>query len=368
MAESELSLPRLREVLIAQQATWTPGSTSMSQLPHSERIRRLGVEPGPDDPPFEELVRRSIARAGQPLPITTARAAPEAFDLTNVEGQNYITSVKDQGSCGSCVAFGCVASIEGSMRFQRKNPDLDVDLSEAHLFYCHGADDGRDCNTGWIPNDALPYCEDPGIADETCFPYIAADQDCSGRCDDWESRVVMISGFRELASRSDMKEWLSTSGPLAACFVVFSDFWSYKSGVYRHVTGEAEGGHCVTIVGYDDADGCWICKNSWGLGWGDRGYFRIGYGECEIDSWQVCGVEGILESNWRNDATIQGLWAPSEERNAWAYLKDLGWRRIDSSSDTVFTNLLVQLGTAKETNSTIDVFISDDIVTQAYLK
>jgi Papain family cysteine protease/Repeat of unknown function (DUF5648) len=81
-----------------------------------------------------------------------------------------------------------------------------------------------------------------------------------------------------------MKVWLSTKGALAACFTVYSDFFAYRSGVYRHVTGGLAGGHCVSIVGYDDAAGCWIAKNSWGAGWGDMGFFRIAYGQCGIDA------------------------------------------------------------------------------------
>jgi len=71
---------------------------------------------------------------------------------------------------------------------------------------------------------------------------------------------------------------------LSAALTVYNDFFSYSSGVYRHVSGEAAGGHCVCVVGYNDAGGYWICKNSWGDGWGDDGFFRIAYGECGIDS------------------------------------------------------------------------------------
>ena len=64
-----------------------------------------------------------------------------------------------------------------------------------------------------------------------------------------------------------IKEWVSTKGPVSACFVVYQDFFSYKSGIYRHVTGNQAGGHCVTIIGYNDSPGYWICKNSWNTNW-----------------------------------------------------------------------------------------------------
>jgi hypothetical protein len=67
--------------------------------------------------------------------------------------------------------------------------------------------------------------------------------------------------------------------------VIYTDFLSYKSGVYSQVTGVAEGGHSVTIVGYDDAEQSWIVKNSFGPEWGEEGYFRIraGTNECKIE-------------------------------------------------------------------------------------
>jgi len=65
---------------------------------------------------------------------------------------------------------------------------------------------------------------------------------------------------------------------------VYQDFFSYRSGIYKHVSGGLAGYHCIMIAGYDDTQQCWICKNSWGTGWGENGWFRIGYGECQIDS------------------------------------------------------------------------------------
>jgi len=116
-----------------------------------------------------------------------------------------------------------------------------------------------------------------------------------------------------------MKEWISTQGPLVACYTVYDDFYAYRGGIYSHVTGNVVGGHCVCCVGYNDAEGYWICKNSWGVGFGERGYFRIAYGQCGLDSF-MDAAEGVAETGWERDRRVTGLWATNEDRNAWTYV------------------------------------------------
>lgn len=64
------------------------------------------------------------------------------------------------------------------------------------------------------------------------------------------------------------------NGPIQAAFLVFSDFTSYKSGVYHKTEGAMQlGGHAVEIVGWgsDNGDSYWLVKNSWGPEWGIGG-------------------------------------------------------------------------------------------------
>jgi hypothetical protein len=72
---------------------------------------------------------------------------------------------------------------------------------------------------------------------------------------------------------------INTYGPLTTTMDVYADFFYYTSGVYRYSTGAYQGGHAILIVGYDDVNQCFICKNSWGTGWGEGGFFRISYAE-----------------------------------------------------------------------------------------
>ena len=75
--------------------------------------------------------------------------------------------------------------------------------------------------------------------------------------------------------------------PVSAAFTVYADFPTYKSGVYKHTTGQALGGHAVEIIGYGTENGedYWLVKNSWNEQWGDAGTFKIlrGSNECGIE-------------------------------------------------------------------------------------
>lgn len=100
-----------------------------------------------------------------------------------------------------------------------------------------------------------------------------------------------------MTSTTDMKNGISTKGPLVTCFTVYGDFYAYTNGIYSHVQGNVAGGHCVSVVGHNDTEQYWICKNSWGIGWDEIGFFRIVYGQCGIDA-EMWAVDGILTIPW----------------------------------------------------------------------
>lgn len=127
---------------------------------------------------------------------------------------------------------------------------------------------------------ALNFCQNTGVAKESAFPYTDTNQPCqAGVPVDFK-----INSWASVLSVADRKNVIATKGPVVAGFEVFQDFFSYKQGVYKHVTGSHAGYHAVSVVGYDDNQKCWICKNSWNTTWGDGGWFKIGYGECSIDT------------------------------------------------------------------------------------
>lgn len=125
-------------------------------------------------------------------------------------------------------------------------------------------------------NGALQF---KGVCPEKCWPYNGSKQSC---CDG--NKLKILSATR-ITSDAVAKQWLSSNGAIQAAMEVDSDFFDYSGGVYSPQYGDYVGGHCVCIIGYDDVQGCWICKNSWGTEWGDPkdpGWFKIAYGQCGI--------------------------------------------------------------------------------------
>jgi len=362
----QFNLAQLQAVIQQANANWVASETWLTQLSPQEKRMRLGAEPPPGEATLDE--REQIAHANFQTGVgITAIGAPASYDLRNVDGKNFITPIKNQGNCGSCVAFGSVATVEGTTRVKRNDPNLQVDLSEAHLFYCHAAAQGRNCSNGWWVDPALDAFKNPGVVDDACYPYTPGDQRC-GVCSDWQNRVIKIPAWRKLTTIADMKTWLSTNGPVAACFKVYDDFYAYRSGIYRHVTGDFLGGHCVCAVGYSDPDKCWICKNSWGTNWGENGFFRIAYGDCGID-YTMWGVEvgAITPSVWLEKKLITGLWSINQEHKAAAYVDGVGWRYLSAENDSVFLGMLTLVTSAKASQALVNLRIENEVIKEIYV-
>lgn len=281
MSEQEIST--LQQAIHDQGHSWTAGQTSLSDLAPEEQAHRLGLrlEAG-------EMKRIAAALAGA-TPATGDY--PAAWDWRGVDGRDWTTAVRDQQACGSCVAFATVAVVEAMLKRHEGDSAGQPDLSEAHLFFC-GC--GACCQSGWWPTESLKFAEASGVPDEECFPYVGAERPCSEARADWQERAVKVSGWQEVTGVAARKAWLATTGPMVACMAVYGDFFHYVGGVYRHTEGSLAGYHAIAVVGYSDADQAWLCKNSWGSGWGEAGWFQLGYGECGIDThFAMYGVQGV---------------------------------------------------------------------------
>lgn len=268
-----MPLSTVLKAISKQESTWIAGDTPLSILPLDDRRRMLGL-----DVSKEELAQNKVEiAAANALSLEMAFAAPVSCDWRDQNGGNWITPVQDQGRCGACVAFTVCAVMEARARISASDANLAVDLSENQLFFCGCP---NCCGRGWQFETALNFAKAKGVAAEASSRYTPANKPCPKA-----AAVMHVTRWKALKSIAERKESLAERGPLVAGMKVFNDFYYYTGGIYRHVQGNLVGNHAIAIVGYDDGQGCWICKNSWGGRWGEAGFFRVAYGDsCGIDT------------------------------------------------------------------------------------
>jgi len=214
--------------------------------------------------------------------ITPRLDLPDAFNWCD---EGICTPVKNQGSCGSCWAFGTVGPLELNIKWK---DGQEVDLSEQWLVSCN--QEGWGCNGGWWAHDYHWFATDPcggtGSVDEADFPYSATDEPCDCPYD----HEYLIEGWAYVGNDysippiASIKQALLDYGPLSIALCVNSAFQAYTGGIFSGPTC-SDINHGITLVGWDDnqgSAGVWIVRNSWGTGWGEGGYMRVEYGVCEM--------------------------------------------------------------------------------------
>lgn len=270
-------LTDIQSAIKGKGAKWTAGETSMMKLSKEERKKRVGL--------ILELVPENDMSLASEEQVT---AVPTSLDWRNNSG-DFVTPVRNQGSCGSCWAFATTAAAESAWLIAQNWSGMDLNLAEQILVSCSSA---GDCGGGYIGSSSS-YIMNTGLPEEICFPYKALDCNdstpvcCNQACLDWMNSTYNIDSYSGVTSTVDtIKNALNTNGPLVTTMAVYNDFFSYTGGVYTHVTGTLAGYHAVLIIGYDDTGHFFIVKNSWGSGWGstagygtEKGYFMIDYSQ-----------------------------------------------------------------------------------------
>jgi len=198
-----------------------------------------------------------------------AAELPATFDWRDVDGVNYVTPVKDQGSCGCCWAFSTLGVVESRIMIDH---GVEADLSEQYFVSDCWA--GGSCTHGWedVHTRMFKTVRDDGAMSESCVPYLEANSACY-KCDGWMDDLWYIEDYSIISyAESSIKTSIYNNGP------VFAIMWGdefYSPGT-SHMAHEKHG---VCIVGWNDSvgDGCWIVKNSWNTNWGFDGYGYVLY-------------------------------------------------------------------------------------------
>lgn len=217
---------------------------------------------------------------------SSASGAPVSLDWRK---KNAVTSVKDQGQCGSCWTFSSTGASEGAWAIATGQL---IDLSEEQLVECAtGPQYGsHGCNGGQMEG-AFKYLIQNGQCALSSYPYTSGNGK-SGSC-------KSCSEIAHFSSCSDVKpnDQISLKGAVAqqpVAVAIEADtryFQSYSGGILDSASCGTNLDHGVLIVGYGEENGekYWLLKNSWGTSWGENGYFRILRTDSTNDP-GICGV------------------------------------------------------------------------------
>lgn len=240
---------------------------------------------------------RSFAQPKSTYPIYNP---PPIFDLREkYKSCLSISLIRDQSNCGSCWAVAATSTV--SDRFCIKF-GVDRSFSAQDLMECCVGcqfNKKRPCEGGYV-HLALFYLKHIGASSgelfsdtTTCKPYFmppnaisfsSGPSVCTHNCADNKRYPVSylndkfrLRDYSYIRGEKKMEQEIMSGGTIIATFDLYEDFFVYKSGIYEHTSGELLDVHSVRVIGFGKEDGVnyWICANSWGTEWGEKGFFRI---------------------------------------------------------------------------------------------
>jgi C1A family cysteine protease len=249
------------------------------RTPGQYRIAHYGWKPDLPD-------HRDLTYA---VPHAAAVALPPKVDLRPV-----CPPVYDQGQIGSCTAN----AIAGAIEFEQKKQKLaQATPSRLFIYYNERVAEGTapSVDSGAQIRDGIKSVASLGACKETTWPYSDANNN-GNPCPKCQYAIKptapcykealqhKVKAYQRLdnTNLSVLKGCLSSGYPFVFGFTVYESFESdavAKSGIVpMPATGEkVVGGHAVCCVGYDDSKQFFIVRNSWGTGWGLKGYFMMPY-------------------------------------------------------------------------------------------
>ncbi len=254
----------------------------------------------PDQPDHRDFVYSAPGRL--------LRSQPVRVDL-----RSKCPPVYDQLRLGSCTANAIAGAVQFGRRKARQGPDfvpsrLFIYFNERTIEHSVQFDAGaalRDgiksvAKQGVCPEAMWPYDDTHGAREGDPFPAGAPAATKPPTSAYGEAAKHQVVSYERLVqSVTQLKGCLASGYPFVFGFTVYANFFAtptQQALVTPMPAGGVQGGHAVMAVGYDDATGSFTCRNSWGVGQGDKGYFFMPYAYVTdpglaADFWTIRTVE-----------------------------------------------------------------------------
>lgn len=236
----------------------------------------------------------------EPFKILPPHKLPQKIDL-----RNDCPPIYDQGQLGSCTAQALAAAFD----FNRKKQGHGY-MSPSRLFIYWNERDMEgtvDSDAGAMIRDGVKVLAKLGTPREKIWPYdiekfTVKPPEVAYTEAEKNQALVYQRIQRPINNRTqDMLLCLSAGYPFVTGFAVYESFESEpvaRTGIVPMPSPSESmlGGHAILVVGYDLEKKQFICRNSWGLEWGDGGNFYMPFAYLEdrrlsSDQWTLRTVE-----------------------------------------------------------------------------
>ncbi len=211
-------------------------------------------------------------------------ALPSSFDARNY---GWVPAIRNQGSCGSCWAFGTVAAMEIAMK---KAASITTDLSEQFLISCNNKNwscsggltasmyhydtlGKLQSSVGAVLESDMPYTESNGTCAAKSHPYVLSGWHyVHTACGDTQDSCEFV-----MPTDTEIKQAIYNYGAVTAGVRVGA-YWNAYTGGVQTQSDVGNTNHQIAIIGWNDSAGYWIVRNQWGVSDGESGYRRMAYG------------------------------------------------------------------------------------------
>ena len=298
---------------------------------------------------------------------------PSKFDLRD----KIEIKVEDQSTYGLCWDYASLSALETNLALTKSE---DYDFSEGHIDYMLSRElstNYREPGDGGSFDEFMKYVDlDIGFVLDKDVPVGTYDKFEYNTFYNTPSVDISItkiakfpafvrSNFNEDDVDEELKKYQSAIkthimnyGGLYAA-IASPDWGNCYYADFEETANYSRGGHCVTIIGWDDnysrynmlspsgrtpqKDGAYLALNSWGENWNDNGYFYISYEDCRVNS-ELTGIVSTdikdyinidkIEDNLVKDIILENLSGSIIEKNGKRYIREdsLNLYKLDLSS------------------------------------